>query len=414
MAQYVLSQASNVFEANEVLALLDTLKPVFDAQPPHVQGGKQWRQYQIDYLSRAGQVEKVLELKKQQAVDYPHDASVQQQYAQALVEARDYVAARAWLDGVLDADAQWDAGEDESLRNIITQMYREQDRYEELATYLAAWVATNPEGVSAYQQYLSALIKSDQIEEATRLTGQWLEEGLQPGRPAKPIAARLAAAVELALGQGFELRTDRVDPRWWEPLAKVVLFFVQQDTLPDCTHQIMLNDRFNETEQSRRVRREIVQLLSDNVSTLRIGRLQRFLDWTWNLETEKSVWAAISDGLRQRWEAETQPERKHVLGQVLARVVQGKIGDDEYLAISARAARSRTTRVSHKLRQHTIRGLVRWPMVCRTGRRGVRFAAAAVGRERRVRKACGVGVGAPTTHRFHGAVTLPGSDGSGH
>ena len=216
IAQYVLSQASNVFEANEVLALLDTLKPVFDAQPPHVPGGKQWRQYQIDYLNRAGQVEKVLELKKQQAVDYPHDASVQQQYAQALIDMKDYAAAKAWLDGVLDADAQWDVGEDESLRNVITQMYREQDRYGELATYLAAWVATNPEGVSAYQQYLSALIKSDQIEEATRLTGQWLEEGLQPGRPAKPVAARLAAAVELALGQGFELRTDRVDPRWWD------------------------------------------------------------------------------------------------------------------------------------------------------------------------------------------------------
>jgi hypothetical protein len=331
LAQYLLSQASNVFQANEVLALLDTLKPVFDAQPPHVSGGKQWRQYQIDYLSRSRQVEKVLELKKQQAVDYPRDASMQQQYVQALVEVKDYAAARAWLDDTLGADAQWDTGEDESLRNVITQMYREQDRYGDLAAYLAAWVATNPEGASAYQQYLSALIKNDQIEEATRLTGQWLEEGLQPGRSARPVAARLAAAVELVLGQGFELRTERLDPRWWEPLAKVVLFFAHENTLPDCLHQIMSDGRFNETEQCQGVRREILQLLSNNVSTLRIGRLQRFIDWMWNLEVEKSVWPAIADSLRKRWEAETHSERKHAVGQLLARVMQGKLGADEYL-----------------------------------------------------------------------------------
>ena len=45
LAQHLWSQASNVCEANELLALLDALKPVFDAQPPQVQGEKRWRQY---------------------------------------------------------------------------------------------------------------------------------------------------------------------------------------------------------------------------------------------------------------------------------------------------------------------------------------------------------------------------------
>ncbi|MHB8954750.1 MAG: VIT domain-containing protein [Pirellulaceae bacterium] len=331
LAQYLLSQAGGILESNEVLALLDTLKPVFETPPPHIEGGKQWRQYQIDYLHRAGQAERVLELKQQQAVDYPHDASLQEQYAEALVQSKDYAAAKAFLDGVLGSEIQWNAEEEESLRNVITQMYRQQDRYAELVSYLAAWVATNPKGASAYQQYLSALIKNDQIEEAIRLTDLWLEEGLQLGRSTKPVAARLAAAVGLALGQGFELQTDRLDPRWWEPLAMVVQFFVQQDTLPYCTHQIMLHARFQETEHCQRVRREILQLLSDEVFTLPISHLQHFVDWTWSNEVQKTVWAGISTSLRQRWEAEVHPERRHVLGQVLARILQGKIGTEEYL-----------------------------------------------------------------------------------
>ncbi|MHB8861540.1 MAG: VIT domain-containing protein [Pirellulaceae bacterium] len=331
LARSLLSQASGIFESNEVLALLDTLKPVFDAQPPHVQGGKQWRQYQIDYLSQGGQAERVLVLKQQQAADYPHEASLQEQYVRALVEAKDYVAAKAFLDSVLSTDGRWNAGEVESLRNILTQMYREQDRYGELVSYLTAWVSTNPEGASAYQQYLSALVKNDQIEEAIRLTQLWLEEGLQPGRSPKPVAARLAAGVELALGQGFELQTDRLDPKWWEPLANVVQFFVQQGTLPPCAHQIMLHGRFQQTEQFQRVRREILPLLSDKVATLHIGHLQHFVDWTWGQEVQEGGWAAIAESVRKRWEAEAHPERKHVLGQVVARILQGKVGGEEYL-----------------------------------------------------------------------------------
>ena len=169
------------------------------------------------------------------------------------------------------------------------------------------------------------------MDEALPLVDQWLEEVLQPGRLPKPVAARLAAAVELALGNGFNLSTDRLDPRWWEPLAKVVRHFAQQETIPDCAHQIMSNGRFRETEQCEHVRCEMVQLLSDRIATLPIGHLQRLLDWSWDCEVDKSVWPAISAGLRQRWEAETRLERKHAIGQILARVLQGKSGEGEYL-----------------------------------------------------------------------------------
>ena len=257
---------------------------------------------------------------------------MQQQYAQALVQTRDYAAAKAWMDGALSGDAHWDAGEDEMLRNVITQMYREQDRYEDLAIYLAAWVATSPESTSAYQQYLSALIKNDRIEDATQLASEWLEAGLQPGRLAKPAAARLTAAVELVLGQGYELRTDRLDPRWWDPLARVAELHAGQGRTPDCTSEIMSNGYFQSTKQYERIRQGMFQLLSDNMATLQIQPLQRLVDWTITVDATHDAWAAVAEGLRKRWEAETHPERKHAVGQVLARVVHDKMEAADYVA----------------------------------------------------------------------------------
>ncbi|MBM4092325.1 MAG: hypothetical protein FJ276_23295, partial [Planctomycetes bacterium] len=323
LAEYLWSQASGACEANESLALLDALKPVFDAQPQRVRGPKQRRQHRIDCLSRIGQPEQVLEMKKQRAVEFPDDAGAQQQYVQALVQARDFTAARTWLDLALNGETPWDAEEDESFRNFITWMYREEDRYEELVSFLTTWAATNPAGASAYQQLLSAMVKSGRIEEATELVDQWLEEGMQAGRLPKSVAGRLTAAVEFALGDAFELRIGRLDRRWREPLAKLVLFHAQQPTRPECVNQIMSHRRFQETEQSVRVRTEVFKALSDGIDALRIGHLQQCVDWAWNAEVDKSVWSAIAGGLRKRWDAETQPERKHALGQLVARVLQG-------------------------------------------------------------------------------------------
>jgi len=333
LAQYLWSQASGVLETNDLLALLDSLKPVFDALPPRRHAAKQWRQYRIDGLGRIGQPDKVLELQKQQAVDYPDDASMQQQYIQALVQSRDFAAARNWLDQTLAGDIRWEAGEEESLRGVITQMYREQGRYDELVAYLAAWVATHPVGPSAYQQYLSALIKSDRIEEAMQVVDQYLAEGRQPDRLTKPVTARVAAAAELALGEGFELRTDRLDRRWLEPLADVVRAHYQDNPLPDVTQRIMSHHRFQDTQPYKRVRREIADYMTNQIDQLRIDRVQLLVNWVWQCDLDQAAWATLADRLRTRWDAESHPERKHVLGQVLAQVTQGKIGREEYLQL---------------------------------------------------------------------------------
>ena len=46
-----------------------------------------WRQYELEAVQNAGQVEKALALRKQLARDFPHDAELQCAYAEALIGA---------------------------------------------------------------------------------------------------------------------------------------------------------------------------------------------------------------------------------------------------------------------------------------------------------------------------------------
>ena len=164
-------------EANEMLALLDALKPVVERAPAHVAAMKNWLVRRAGYLQSTGQWDQALALRKQVAEQYPHDANEQQQYAQALADAREYDAAYAWIAKVLGPDSRWLPHEEESLRNFTAQLMRQQGRYPELADYLAGWLKLNPESDSPYRQYLGALVYADRLEEADTVAARWLAEG---------------------------------------------------------------------------------------------------------------------------------------------------------------------------------------------------------------------------------------------
>ncbi len=102
LAEHVLSQGVQILQANEMLALLDQLQPIYARQPAHRHSMKRWAQQHLRAVQQTGQTDEALRLQKQLAVAWPRDASLQQQYAQALANTGTYPAAYAWLKTVLD------------------------------------------------------------------------------------------------------------------------------------------------------------------------------------------------------------------------------------------------------------------------------------------------------------------------
>jgi tetratricopeptide (TPR) repeat protein len=343
LAEYLRGQTNGVLQANEMLELLETLRPIFERQDPLLAAIKHWNQQRINYLRNAGQQEEALALQGELAEQYPRDYNLQQQYAQSLVNARRFDGAGSWLDRVLVEESKWLTHEEESLRNVYTQMLRNRGDYRALVEYLAAWIENNPESGSAYQQYLSALVRADREDEANDTIQAWLAEGRTTDELSSATGQRLYAAARQAIGQGYNLYTNRIDDRWPKPLADLVLFTARLDKSPQAMQvqavaQIMGHHRFRQTDECREVRRVVARLLVARIDTLPVDRVGRFYGWISPNDpvVENNVWQRVTDGLMKRWEAEEDADKKHRLAQPLIQILSGKLGTEPHLAFLRR------------------------------------------------------------------------------
>jgi len=338
LASRLFNQASSVFEANEMLELLGLLKLVYEQQPDYVKAMKNWMQQRANYLQQTGQSDEVLKLRQQLAEQYPHDYNVHLQYAHALSGAGEYDAAYAWLDGVITPEARWREYEEESLRNTYTNLLRQQGRFPRLAEYLAGWVDQNPENESAYSQYLSALVRTGQEKKANRLVAKWIKEGQRPAPIEPAVASRLSAAVSLALGQGYNLHTNRIEERWFDPLAQTALFFATHESHSHIADRIMGQWRFRQSDACREVRRKIVKVLNDQINTLPAGRIQSLVGWAMANDpaVEAQVWRRLAKVLEQRWAAEDDHSIKGQLAAPLIRILSSRLTAEEHLAFLRR------------------------------------------------------------------------------
>ena len=335
LAEYLLGQSWEILQANETLALLDVLRPVYAAQPAYRQAMKTWTQQRIQRLDQAGQTLDALKLHQQQAEQWPRDAGLQEAYARALANTGDYDAARDWLDRVTADESRWNADEKASLASARAELLRSEGRYGELADFLARWIERNPpQEANLYQQYLSALVLTGRIDEADAVMARWMKDGRRPGPLPTEVESRLRAAVELAFGQGYNLYTNHIEPRWLTPLAETALYFARQPSAPDVVNEIMNHSQFRQTDQCRRIRKAAARMLQGDMDKLSPEQIARLIGWISPNDpaVEPPQWKKIAEGLRRRWDAEPKYEIKRQLGQSLAGVLSDHVSQAERVA----------------------------------------------------------------------------------
>ncbi len=333
LAQYMLAQAGEILENNEELAMLDGLKPVFERQPAHVQGLKQWNSQRVNLLQQVGRNEEALTLTKQMAEKFGRDCSLQLQYAQGLVNAGRLEDAYAWLDKAL-AGTQWLPRNEEFLRGRYADMLFNEGRYEDLLAWTQKWMSRELDDTGAYGWRLSSLIRMSREADAGDLIAQWLKDGQSPQRLPGPVAGRLNAAVAQALGQGYNMYSQRIEEQWLAPLADTALALARHPSHASVADTIMDNGRFNRTDQARRVRTAAVAMLQADIDKLTPQEVQRLVGWAMTNDPaiEIDVWKRIASALHKRWSATAQPQDKYALGQTLVQIHANRLDPADYLA----------------------------------------------------------------------------------
>jgi predicted Zn-dependent protease len=334
LADHLVNQSSGILENNELLKMIGVLKPVYERQPAFTQVMKRWRQQQINWLRNAGQQQEALALQKQLAADYPRDYSLQTQYAQALASVGEYEAAYDYLRQQLGGKVEWLPSEADGIRGAYSMLMQSHARFAELAKFLEEWILRDPEGTLAYEQYLGALVRLDRVDEADALAARWLKQGQLEGKVPPPVAARLQAAVGFALGQGYDIHTNRIDEKWLTPLADATLFFARHKTQSYQADRIMGQSQFQQSDECRRIRKAAVEILLTEIDNLKPAEIGRLVNWITPNDpaVEQPTWRKIADGLRRRWDAEGNPELKNQLGQSLVQVLSGRLTTEEWLS----------------------------------------------------------------------------------
>src|SRR5262249_12358615 len=220
VATHRVGQAPGFVQVNEYLQLLDAVWPLYESRPPHLHAKKSWRQSKANWLASAGRSDEALAMWKQLAADYPREADVQRTYTDQLINRGDYSAAYAWLDKILSA-SHWQPSEEADLREAYLRYLQNQGRHADILTFLEAWLPRNPDRTTPYQMYLTALVWTDKEDKANETVAKWLKDGLVKGEMPPAIGPRLHAAIYQALGQGYNLNTNRIEERWLAPLADV-------------------------------------------------------------------------------------------------------------------------------------------------------------------------------------------------
>jgi tetratricopeptide (TPR) repeat protein len=334
LANHLRNTASSACQNNEMLTFLGLVRPVYARQPERTNALREWERDRSCRLYDAGQQDEALKLMKRLAERYPSDESFQSLYAAWLVGAGEYEAAYQWLEKALAAEGRWQPYQADNLRNQVMHSYENQGRLLEQADYLARWVAGNPLSQNAYERYLSALIRTDQLDKANELTAQWLAVPGDVEEMTPTALSRLNAAINTAIGNGYGISTNRIDERWFEPLSGVVRALALSKTQFHSASRIITDWRFQQTDACRALRKEFAEVLRKDAGTLDLRRVLDLVNWVWPNDpvVELPVWKEISGKLEARWTEEKEVNARNQLGESVVRILSGRVGVSENLA----------------------------------------------------------------------------------
>jgi predicted Zn-dependent protease len=344
LANHLLGQANGVLETNEMLTLLDVLRPVFARQPEHLHALRGWKQQRAGYLSNAGRGGEATAIYRELAEGSPRDYGVQVTYMQNLQNCQEFEAERKWIEHVLSGDAPWQPQEINQFRDFYTQSLRAQERYEELAAYLARWIEQNPENSDPYTQYLDALYYTDRPQDANALMDKWFREGCR-GDVTPAAVARLQGAINWIFNQcqnnsGY-YGGYHIDEHWQEQLVQTAVFFCHDKNHVSITEQILNDWRFQQTGAGAKVRADLARVFNEQFDRLTLDELDRFIGWLRGNDSlvTKAQWNDFAKRLQGRYATEPNVELKNRLAQTVANILSFAATPDKCMAFLRRMSR---------------------------------------------------------------------------
>ena len=342
LAQHLTNSAISISSWSETATVLQTLKPVYDRQPAICGASFTWRDHQIRVLRSLGRLREHLDLQKLQAEEQPWNVFHQTRYAQDLSLFGEHKKADQWLKSLTQSGRKYVDYEFDLIWEAWTDLLRSRGESAALVEVTEQWIATQSETQSAYTRHLSALTFDNRMKDGNALALKWMNDGQVAGLLTKPQQSKLLAGMEFALGRGWNLNWQYIDPIWLEPLQKTFLHFMEKQQQVDLAYKVMNpiigQYQFAQSDNADLVRVRIFEKLKAEAPTLSAKRLQNFTRWARGGKPSRdaSEWTPIIETMRQRWNklkhTKDMNDEKAMIASTLTNLYLSYLRDSEYFA----------------------------------------------------------------------------------
>jgi predicted Zn-dependent protease len=317
LAEHLLNLARRALDPAEQLRLLDALGEACPAGELDVAWCTlQRRRARAALLRAVGRDAEALELTAASAREFPHDLQARLDHVQALQSAARYEEAAAEAEDALARE--WLDSEAEPLFAAWTDaLWRRRD-LARLAAVTEKWVARTTASEDAHVRRLSVLLYQGQHAEVDRWVEEVFASEIQPRDPA--YRARFGAALQIALGNGWQFWSHALDERWQAPLAEVALELAAQPGDAWMLAQRVIWDwRFRQTDGFAKLRKGLRADFEADVATLPADAVARYVSWIGfaRNEIDAAQFRRLADALRARLRATEDETARDQLGDAL-------------------------------------------------------------------------------------------------
>jgi len=235
----------------------------------------------------------------------PHDSQAVADWVTALRDAHRPGEAVRVVERALKQQGPWLDSEANPLFEHWTYLLYQRRDMDALLRACEAWIRTEPGHQAAYARYLSALLFLDRGKEADAWVKARFAATMQQDLGPEERAA-LGGAIQHALGQGWNYRTQRIDEQWWQPLGDLARRLLQGHRPSRHLASRILNHwSYRRTDAYAALQQGLLEDLTADgaIESMDLDRLAIYLSripWA-KADSDARVWRGVVDRLKARW-----------------------------------------------------------------------------------------------------------------
>ncbi len=318
-ARYLVEQGPQGLQAHEVLDLMDRVAPVYARQPEWSTAHTTFGTNRTSWLRSAGRTDEADVVEAALVKRFPGEYSVVQSHAWNLRNKGDVEGACSALQVALSKHGPWEPWEESTLRSQWSQILGDHGRLGEALKLVESWMDRGLDQAALYSQYLSLLVRTGHEDKASDIIRRWIADSVDAPGDDAAATARLQAAVNLMLGQGYNLYTYTVEKKWIPVLTLLAVRLGPDPARNYIVSQILAQDGIRQHGADRVIREAWLEILKKQMATLDASSVQFLAGQLLSGEptVPPEVWRALAKAAGKRIDAAKTPQSKHTWSDIV-------------------------------------------------------------------------------------------------